>query len=234
VERVLDSIGAVAARVHKARARRLLPALARAARASARSASPATARTAAAAELGGVTPVQPDRRIIRVAELDANLVQVGAPTAWAAGYSGQGVKLAVLDSGVDVNHPTWPARCWPRTTSPAPATPPTATARHPRRRDRGGDRRGRRRGPQGRRLWRQAAQRQGLQRRGRMRVSWIIDGMEWAAAQAARVVNLSLGGLGFVKWSGPTRRHGFGPTWWRTDRHACRAAPRLSPDGARC
>jgi subtilisin family serine protease len=31
--------------------------------------------------------------------------QIGAPTAWAAGYTGTGVKVAVLDTGVDNTHP---------------------------------------------------------------------------------------------------------------------------------
>ncbi|MEM0924695.1 MAG: S8 family serine peptidase [Planctomycetota bacterium] len=36
---------------------------------------------------------------------DWNLNLVGAPEAWAAGYTGQGVTVAVVDSGVDVLHP---------------------------------------------------------------------------------------------------------------------------------
>jgi subtilisin family serine protease len=37
--------------------------------------------------------------------LDHSVPQIGAPEAWAAGYTGAGVKVAVLDSGVDQTHP---------------------------------------------------------------------------------------------------------------------------------
>jgi subtilisin family serine protease len=39
------------------------------------------------------------------AVLDHNLVQIGAPVAWRAGDTGAGVKVAVLDSGVDAVFP---------------------------------------------------------------------------------------------------------------------------------
>ncbi|MEU6574502.1 S8 family serine peptidase [Streptomyces sp. NPDC046805] len=42
---------------------------------------------------------------VRKASLDTSVPQIGAPTAWAAGYTGKGVKIAVLDTGVDTNHP---------------------------------------------------------------------------------------------------------------------------------
>ncbi|MEO3820311.1 S8 family serine peptidase [Plantactinospora sp. B24E8] len=44
------------------------------------------------------------------AALDESVSQIGAPAAWAAGYDGSGVKLAVLDSGVDTDHPDFAGR----------------------------------------------------------------------------------------------------------------------------
>jgi subtilisin family serine protease len=37
--------------------------------------------------------------------LDVSVPQIGAPEAWAAGFTGAGVKVALLDSGVDTSHP---------------------------------------------------------------------------------------------------------------------------------
>ncbi|MGW3244570.1 S8 family peptidase [Streptomyces sp. NPDC001070] len=51
-----------------------------------------------------VTPrVSLDGRVKAV--LDRSTGQINAPTAWKAGYEGQGVKVAILDTGVDANHP---------------------------------------------------------------------------------------------------------------------------------
>ncbi|WP_409062297.1 S8 family serine peptidase [Streptomyces sp. SYP-A7185] len=37
--------------------------------------------------------------------LDKSVPQIGAPTMWRAGFTGKGVKVAVLDTGVDQTHP---------------------------------------------------------------------------------------------------------------------------------
>ncbi|MFB6718876.1 S8 family peptidase [Kribbella sp. NPDC056345] len=37
--------------------------------------------------------------------LDQSVPQIGAPAAWQAGFTGDGVSVAVLDSGIDTSHP---------------------------------------------------------------------------------------------------------------------------------
>ncbi|MGW6278258.1 S8 family serine peptidase [Kribbella sp. NPDC055071] len=37
--------------------------------------------------------------------LDQSVPQIGGPVAWQAGYTGKGISVAVLDTGIDVSHP---------------------------------------------------------------------------------------------------------------------------------
>ncbi|MEV1332648.1 S8 family peptidase [Micromonospora costi] len=61
----------------------------------------ATGLTAAAPTAGATTGAGKGPR----GDLDWNLTQIAAPDAWKAGYTGKGVRVAVLDSGADFTHP---------------------------------------------------------------------------------------------------------------------------------
>ncbi|HEY7595584.1 MAG TPA: S8 family peptidase [Actinophytocola sp.] len=59
--------------------------------------------TAVRTTAAGVSRVWLDGK--RQATLDHSVPQIGAPAAWDAGFTGEGVKVAVLDTGVDQTHP---------------------------------------------------------------------------------------------------------------------------------
>ncbi|MBB5840776.1 S8 family peptidase [Kribbella italica] len=42
--------------------------------------------------------------------LDKSVPQIGAPKAWQAGFTGKGVKVAILDTGIDPKHPDFKGR----------------------------------------------------------------------------------------------------------------------------
>ncbi|WP_433362690.1 S8 family serine peptidase [Actinoplanes sp. CA-142083] len=52
---------------------------------------------------GGAGRIWLDRKVS--AALAESTAQIGAPTAWQAGLDGSGVKVAVLDTGIDASHP---------------------------------------------------------------------------------------------------------------------------------
>ena len=74
-------------------------------------------RTTAAAAWRSLTTEAGGRRTLRAGvdriwldgqakvSLDVSVPQIGAPTAWAAGYRGDGVTVGLIDSGVDDTHP---------------------------------------------------------------------------------------------------------------------------------
>ncbi|MFF0435455.1 S8 family serine peptidase [Streptomyces sp. NPDC004327] len=62
----------------------------------------ARATASAASTTAGIGKVWLDG--VRGARLDGSVRQIGADRAWASGYDGTGVKIAVLDTGVDKTH----------------------------------------------------------------------------------------------------------------------------------
>jgi len=63
----------------------------------------ATSLAASAAVTGPAPKLWLDRRYRLV--LDHSVPQIGAPAAWARGYTGAGVTVAVIDGGIDAGHP---------------------------------------------------------------------------------------------------------------------------------
>ena len=142
-----------------------------------------------------MTRIQLDRKLVKPSALDRNLIQVNAQAAWDAGATGQGAKLAVLDTGVDATHPDLAGRVAAAEDFTG-AVDPTDRLGH------GTHVAGIAAGSGAA----AAGERRGLafdadllvgkvcDDTGSCADSAIIAGMEWAAAQGAKVVNLSLGG----------------------------------------
>ncbi|WP_238010193.1 S8 family serine peptidase [Dactylosporangium sp. AC04546] len=124
------------------------------------------------------------------ASLDKSTVQIGAPTAWQLGLDGTGVKVAVLDTGVDATHPDLKGRVKQAVnfTETGDAVDHHGHGTHVAATVAGnGTRKGVAPGAD-------LLVGKVLDDNGSGYDSWIIAGMEWAAAQGARVVSMSLGG----------------------------------------
>ncbi|MEU4396441.1 S8 family peptidase [Kribbella sp. NPDC023855] len=134
-----------------------------------------------------------DRKV--TVQLDQSVPQIGAPAAWQRGLTGKGVKVAVLDTGIDPMHPDVKGRIAAAEnftatedavdhnghgTHVASITAGTGAAS-------GGKYKG---------VAPEATLLNGkvLDDDGSGEFSGIIAGMEWAAAQGASVINMSLGG----------------------------------------
>ncbi|WP_374936802.1 S8 family serine peptidase [Streptomyces sp. Ru71] len=132
---------------------------------------------------------------VRKASLDKSVPQIGAPAAWAAGYTGKGVKIAVLDTGVDATHPDLKTQvvAAKNFTTAKDATDHFGHGTHVASiaAGTGAKSTGKYKGvAPGARILNGKV----LDDSGSGDDSGIIAGMEWAAAQGADVVNLSLGG----------------------------------------
>ncbi|PAZ11484.1 peptidase S8 [Streptomyces sp. SA15] len=132
---------------------------------------------------------------VRKASLDKSVPQIGAPKAWAAGYDGKGVKIAVLDTGVDATHPDLKDQviAAKNFTPAADATDKQGHGTHVASIAAGT---GAKSGGKYKGVAPGADVLSGkvLDDNGFGDDSGILAGMEWAAEQGAQVVNLSLGG----------------------------------------
>ncbi|MEV0430912.1 S8 family serine peptidase [Micromonospora sp. NPDC050495] len=153
----------------------------------------------AGASAAGVTKVWLDQKV-KATEYDENLVQIGAPQVWESGLSGEGVDVAVLDSGVDTEHPDLRGKVASEanfTTDGSPADGHghgTHVASIIAGSGAASD--GARKGVAfGARLLSGKVLAPDEFGGATGQASWLIAGMEWAAKQGADVVNISAGGL---------------------------------------
>ncbi|WP_018680499.1 S8 family serine peptidase [Actinokineospora enzanensis] len=127
---------------------------------------------------------------VRKPLLDKSAVQINAPAAWTAGYTGTGVKVALLDSGIDTTHPDLATQVAAEQnfTGSGDDLDRLGHGTHLASIIAGNN-------AKYRGIANGATLLDGkiLDDNGTSRDSWIIAGMQWAVDQGAKVVNLSIG-----------------------------------------
>ncbi|MEV7786357.1 S8 family serine peptidase [Streptomyces sp. NPDC088106] len=132
---------------------------------------------------------------VRKASLDTSVAQIGTPEAWAAGYDGKGVTIAVLDTGVDATHPDLKGQVTAsRNFTSAPTTGDKVGHGTHVASIAAGTGAGSKGTYKGVAPGAKVLNGKVLDDAGFGDDSGIVAGMEWAAAQGADIVNLSLGG----------------------------------------
>ncbi|MFJ8490336.1 S8 family serine peptidase [Streptomyces sp. NPDC094038] len=150
--------------------------------------------TKAARQLGdGIDKIWLDAKV--KVSLDQSVPQIGAPEVWKSGYDGTGVKVAVLDTGVDTGHPDLAGKIAGSESFVPDETVQDGFGHGTHVADTivgsGAASDGRYKGvaPGAELLVGKV-----LDNTGEGQESWIISGMEWAAHSGARIVSMSLGG----------------------------------------
>ena len=150
-----------------------------------------------------IARLEADPRVLRIfqdlpvrALLDTSIPQIGVPRLWAEGLTGEGIKIGIVDSGVDASHPDLQGRIADVTdltgegledkhghgthVSSVAAGSGAASA-------------GRYRGAAPEATLYSAKV---LRANGEGMMSDVMAGIEWAVAQRVQVISLSLGGTG--------------------------------------
>jgi subtilisin family serine protease len=127
---------------------------------------------------------------VRKVTLDRSTKQIGAPAAWQAGVTGKGVKVAVLDTGVDEKHPDLQGRqiAEKNFTESPDNTDEVGHGTHVASTIAGKGEKYRGVAPDAEILDGKVCHPGGCSE------SAILGGMQWAAEQGASVINMSLGG----------------------------------------
>ncbi|MEV0619038.1 S8 family serine peptidase [Nonomuraea sp. NPDC050404] len=173
--RVLDSVNGAAMTVRAGQAKTFWAGL-------------RTDRAATGRSASGIAKIWLDRKTR--ASLDKSVPLIGAPAGWEKGYDGRGVKVAVLDTGIDAAHPDFAGRilATENFSDAAGIADRRGHGTHVASTIAGAGETYRGVAPAASLLVGKV-----LNDRGDGEWSWAIAGMEWAAAQGADVVNLSLG-----------------------------------------